>query len=286
MDWALWKVRCGSVFRYFRVHIPHALYQSRYSLQSFAKFLFKRIVRVDPPYLASVITALLLPWFSTLIPGFRGTSPPFEPLHWLAHLAYLNVYFNYPWLNEVYWTLAIEFQFYLLIGLTIPLIVAEKRSVRLVSLVVLLCFLYVIRSPVHITGYIHYFALGIVLFQSRAKLLSRSMWWSISACLLIWALKSEGVAGAVAAGLTVVVICMEPASVPVLEWLGAISYTLYLFDYPILRRVIHLGLRFGESELWRFGLLLGATAVTLFVSRLLYLAIEKPSQEFASAIRY
>ncbi|MEQ1949301.1 MAG: acyltransferase [Bryobacteraceae bacterium] len=265
--------------------IPYSLFRASYTLRSIPKFLLKRLVRVDPPYIASIVVAILLPWVSTLIPGFRGTAPPLLPAQWLAHLAYLNVYFHYPWLNDVYWTLAIEFQFYLLIGLLFPVLVARNNIVRVGSLCAV-GLLYLYRSPVHLSGYIHYFMVGIALFQYRVGLLSRTIWWLVTISLLMWAAGSEGVAGAIAASMSAAAISSELPPIPFLEWLGALSYTLYLFHYPILRRIVHLGLRLDNSDIWRLGLMVIATAVTVACSRALYLMIEKPSQEMAAKIQY
>ena len=39
-----------------------------------------------------------------------------DPCPGVLHLGYVNVFFGYPWLNPCYWTLAIELQYYLLVG--------------------------------------------------------------------------------------------------------------------------------------------------------------------------
>ena len=39
----------------------------------------------------------------------------------LAHLGYINVFFGMPWFQMSYWSLAIEFQYYLFVGLAFAL---------------------------------------------------------------------------------------------------------------------------------------------------------------------
>ncbi|MEO7214811.1 hypothetical protein [Mucilaginibacter sp.] len=43
----------------------------------------------------------------------------------LSHLAYLNNFTGAPYINPVYWTLGIEFQFYLFVALAFPVIVSK-----------------------------------------------------------------------------------------------------------------------------------------------------------------
>jgi peptidoglycan/LPS O-acetylase OafA/YrhL len=106
--------------------IPYALHRAGYQLKQYGTFVLKRVVRLDPPYLATIALIIPLGYFSAMAPGFQG--PPFtvSTSQVLLHLAYLNVFFGGNWLNPVFWTLAIEFQYYLLVGLLYPFI-SHKR---------------------------------------------------------------------------------------------------------------------------------------------------------------
>ena len=97
--------------------IPYALHRSSYRVTDYGRFILKRIIRLDPPYLVGILIVIALGYASSATPGFSG--PPFEPslAQVVLHLGYVNVLFGYPWLNPVYWTLAIELQYYLLVGL-------------------------------------------------------------------------------------------------------------------------------------------------------------------------
>ncbi|HEY0172641.1 MAG TPA: acyltransferase family protein, partial [Pyrinomonadaceae bacterium] len=71
--------------------IPYSLYRTGYRLNDYPRFLYKRIVRLDPPYLLSIALILLVGYLATLAPGFNGV--PFQPSakQILLHLGYLNV---------------------------------------------------------------------------------------------------------------------------------------------------------------------------------------------------
>jgi peptidoglycan/LPS O-acetylase OafA/YrhL len=113
--------------------IPYALQRSGYKLKNYPIFLVKRITRLDPPYIASIVLVIAVTFFFTFSPHYSGGKFAIDPVGLLLHLGYLNVIFHYPWLNPVYWTLAIEFQYYLLVGLIFSLISNKHRVVRLLT---------------------------------------------------------------------------------------------------------------------------------------------------------
>ena len=52
--------------------LPYALHKAGYQPADFFRFMWKRILRLDPPYLVCIVVVLGLNFASTLIPGFRG----------------------------------------------------------------------------------------------------------------------------------------------------------------------------------------------------------------------
>jgi peptidoglycan/LPS O-acetylase OafA/YrhL len=79
--------------------IPLSMTRSGYSP---AKFILRRLVRLEPVYLVSV--ALVI--FSAIILSpFNGVPIP-PGLSWsaLLHVAYIAPWFETAWLNPVYWS--------------------------------------------------------------------------------------------------------------------------------------------------------------------------------------
>ena len=70
-----------------------------------------------------------------MAPGFQGRPIDWTPAQIAGHLGYLNTFLGLAWLNPVYWSLAIEFQFYILIGLAMPALVAARPAARLAAIV-------------------------------------------------------------------------------------------------------------------------------------------------------
>jgi peptidoglycan/LPS O-acetylase OafA/YrhL len=68
--------------------IPLSLYGKDYQLRDFPMFIMRRLVRLEPPYLASIGLGLILWHASSVAPGFRGTDPSYSLPQVLGHLFY------------------------------------------------------------------------------------------------------------------------------------------------------------------------------------------------------
>ena len=53
--------------------IPYSLYQKKYQIKSYFKFLVKRITRLDPPYLLGIIGIFLLSYVAQFSPFSEGS---------------------------------------------------------------------------------------------------------------------------------------------------------------------------------------------------------------------
>ena len=89
-----------------------------YSWKLTGKFISKRLIRIEPPYIISIALAIAAHYI------FVANYQP-DWFNILCHFAYINNFTNQPYLNPVYWTLGIEFQFYIFIALFFPLLVSK-----------------------------------------------------------------------------------------------------------------------------------------------------------------
>lgn len=67
--------------------IPYSLAGSArpFRISDFPAFLFRRIVRLEPPYLASIALTIVLNYMSSLSPMFNGASPLIDPFQLVFH---------------------------------------------------------------------------------------------------------------------------------------------------------------------------------------------------------
>ena len=205
--------------------------------------------------------------------------PPVQSVSQLtAHFLYLNSFFNYEWVNPVYWTLALEFQYYLLIGLCFPLLVDTRKHVWLGTCLVL-CFLGMIPGAVWVFHWLPLFLLGIATFFFRVNRISRLVYLLSLALLGLLACHVFDITIALAGLVTASIITFVDFSSKWLLQLGAISYSLYLVHYPVGRIVLSTAKHFNSVYPFRWLVVFGTIVFSLFAAWVLYRIIEKPAQQ-------
>jgi peptidoglycan/LPS O-acetylase OafA/YrhL len=120
--------------------------------------------------------------------------------------------------------------------------------------------------------YLPLFFAGLACLEVFQRAASVTVVWAITALTGIIFWRMGGVA-AVASLATVAGILFIPRSTPVLDWLGAVSYSLYLIHVPIGCKAVNLGRRYTDSA-W---VPVAAMALCLIAAHLFFRAVEQPS---------
>ena len=266
--------------------IPYSLYRGGYGWSDFPIFVCKRILRLDPPYLAAIALTFLIWFVASHAPGYQGAPFHFSLLQLLLHLGYINAFFGYPWILDVFWTLAIEFQYYLLMALLFPVLVGSTLWGSISTMFVMCALGLLLPLPNLVFHYWFLFLLGILTFYLRARILTARPY----AILLVIAYVGTGMTvGWSAAGVglaTALTIAFVNISYPLFRVLGGISYSLYLIHIPVGQRVVNLGLRYTHSYYAELMLLVAAIATSLAAACLLYQLVEKPARRWSSRLNY
>jgi len=266
--------------------IPYSMYRGRFSFGKIGLFLGKRFIRIEPPYILSIIMVVSLNWISTLSPYYKGAPFQIDSTALALHLGYLNAFFEFPWVNDVYWTLAIEFQYYILIALIFPLLIHPKKWIAYLTLTIFGMLGFFITRHSLIFNYGFLFIVGILLFQFRIGYLEKSHFGAmLLIALLIIFIKFDH-RYLIAALLPYFFITYFIFNDRISKFLGNISYSIYLIHIPIGGRIINLTETFIQNELLRSLFVFVALAVSIFAAWVFYRIIEKPSQELAKRINY
>ncbi|HVS95275.1 MAG TPA: acyltransferase [Puia sp.] len=264
--------------------IPYSMMRANYRTPDFFRFLLKRVVRIEPPYMLILVLTVAFLWLrSRTVAG-----DPF-PVTWqqvALHVGYLIPFSGYDWLSIVFWTLAIEFQFYLFFSLAFRAFTGPGVWRWLISALLIAIhwihpldtqFLY--WSPIFLMGI--YLALG-----KMKKIASSEMFAALGILAVVGFLKFGPVVDLFAL-TSVAAIYFEPViRSRVLDFLGNISYSLYLSHTLIAFAVINIGIRYTRSPYQRVFFVALAVTATLLFSWLLYLFVERPAKKWASAIKY
>ena len=266
--------------------IMYAMFHGGYTLSRVHKFLAKRLIRLEPPYIVSIAVVLVLMYVSTLMPTYRGK--PFNPDWWnvLGHLGYVNAFTGEKWLQDVYWSLAIEFEFYLGLALLFPLLINKNKWISWLAMSGLLAMSFIPTEGTHVFSYLPFFAMGILLSLYKVGHYNKIEFFVF--LLITTALCYHGFNYVLCAlGLVTIAVIRFLKTVPQpLAWLGKISYSLYLLHIPIGGRIINISETLIKNPDLRVVMVFVAIAVCLVCSYLFYKIVEKPFQKLSKKMTY
>jgi peptidoglycan/LPS O-acetylase OafA/YrhL len=260
-----------------------------YTMRSASLFLARRITRLEPPYILSVLLVVSLGFASSLAPGFAGAAPEVDFLQLVSHLIYIAPLVGEDWLQPVYWTLAYEFVFYVSMAILFPFVAVSGRALgfALFAFVLLVgCWVGAVPSLALL------FIVGIAVY--------RCFWLkdgTFSGCLvaifalIVIALKGQG-AAAIVGGVTGLLIIGARAFKfgtgyfsRALIWLASISYSLYLLHVPIGGRVVNLGRRWIEGPWQELALSLLALVICLVAAWVFHKVVEVPAHALSRRVK-
>ena len=271
----------------FVIPLSLAKLQTRYTLRQFPQFMVRRVLRLEPPYLISVALVIFLWLISALFPFFKGAPFEFNFGQIFAHLFYLIPLTDFDWIQPVYWSLAWEFIFYIVMGLIFPTVGRDDQNLTW-------CIAAIAVGLLTVSGFLPIrvllFIIGVALYRvelvssfiredQRVQLVSNLIVILISGLIISREDMQIALVAISAAGLIHLFRRYE-APFFLHRWLirlGACSYSLYLTHIPIGGRIVNLGRRFIDGALSEFILSMFALLVCLVFAWLFMLVVERPA---------
>jgi exopolysaccharide production protein ExoZ len=188
------------------------------------------------------------------------------------------------WINPVFQTLKVEFQFYILIGLLIPLI--KKHTVYLLGISILL-LLAGIFTLEHNTVFVNapYFLLGLSAFYIFEYGWNWTHATLLALCLLgllnfyVWQDLFAGIIG-------FSMVLWLPRKMKFLKFSGKISYSFYLIHGLIGGSFLYFYTDSYLFENYPYLMVIFALLLSWIGAFLIYFCIEKPSIRISKKIRY
>lgn len=282
---AMWGLYVFFIFSGFI--LPYSLYNSGYQIKHYHRFLWKRLIRIEPPYLLSILIIVLLSYLAQLSPNH--TSKPIEllNLHMLYNVSYLVDIVNDSWLNVVFWSLAIELQFYLVVGIIYPLIVHSKRIYRYLLLLPLAILSYFFQDDAYVFHYFTFFLVGIVLFQFYIKLIPVYEFLILSLGLTILLTIQHHWGGLICSIFAVFGTLYLQKPWKPLMFMGTISYSLYLLHIPVgTDAFVQFFQNYLSSTEAKIVLAVLGFLFSIACSWIFYRLIELPFKNLAKKVRY
>ena len=260
--------------------IPLAMNWSKFQYRDSWSFLIRRMIRLYPVFAIVAVGTLLCSTYGSSLLGYGGGE---SGLTWYRALANFTLTCNLlgeSWYLPVFWTLAIEAQYYVLIVLSFPLLVHREAWVRVLTLLAWICVSYLVGYTETVFSWTALFGMGILIFLYREKKISP---WLFVGLLALAAFSHQETRNLTSAGVGILTaLCVLWSPDIRAKWLvklGTISYSLYLLHLTIGGAVLmHISL-LPEQWQWVNHQALGialSLAVSVAVSILFYKYIELP----------
>jgi len=269
--------------------IPYSLVGKNYRVAGIFAYLKKRIVRITPPAYISLLL-IIGQWYfiDTFINHNTRYTGALSVSQLVHNLIFTIPFTHYPWISTLFWTLAIEFQFYLFIGLLFHYLFSQ-RVIWFVSILGLTVAASALPGTQPI-GFLHYsslFALGglaLLWQQQRLSLPACGGVFLVFGGLAYWQL---GIYAALLGIGTAIALNAFTFRIPVLSALGKISYSLYLAHGIIATTAefVMVKLLAPSTDARKLALTAACLLLAIGGSYLFYTFVEKPFLRLASQPR-
>lgn len=304
--------------------IAYSVRDARINLGYVTNYALRRSIRLDPPYWTTIAVVVLVHAVFHLHLGFDSPmdvpSPMETPLSWqlfLAHALYLQNILGFDNLSAGFWTLCIEVQFYLLyvIGMGIAQRIsitddrdaggAQPLAVLALFAPIALLSLFVWNldrgweagRDYWITHFFCMFFLGCAAWWTLDRQVPAAVFWGyvgLMAGRLLWHWSLD-LAMALIAGISIYLLgetgrLGTALNLRPIQYLGRISYSLYLIHFPVAHVVTTLGyehMSYNRSLTpWgAAGWLLAALLASVACAHALYTFVEAPSIRLAAWLK-
>lgn len=261
--------------------ITASLSRRNFHLKNFFSFLTRRWLRMEIPYIASILIYLFIS-FAWSVYGHTTFSVNLE--RFLHHLIYSTHLVGLEWYNEIYWTLAIEFQFYILIALLFTLIVNTSMWMRYSILFALAVSAFIFQNNGLVFHYLPFFLLGIVLYLQQDDLRFKDLNRLILFLLIIQISFSFGELTAIYVALAVFLIAQPMSATSLFSRFGKISFSFYLLHGAIGGNIIYFGAKYIHGDTQRIFLVVVAIVFSILGSLIFYRFVEKPALHLSKLI--
>jgi peptidoglycan/LPS O-acetylase OafA/YrhL len=262
--------------------IPYALMQSKFTLNNYFRFLLKRFIRLHPPYVLSMLLTGLV------VLGYAiWYWKPFEiDFHRIAaHLLFIIPWSEKEWFNAIYWTLALEFQYYIVIALIFPLLVRNKWSAWITLAAFMLSGIFIPDKRI-VLHFAPVFAMGVALFLWKEKIFSGKDILLLAALAILQTYFHISPATAITISCTTLVIAYVNWESRLTNWLGEISYSVYLTHGFSGGQLLYFTARYVDGFAPSLLLMLASMALSVLFAWLFWYLIEVPSIEWSKQVKY
>lgn len=263
--------------------IPLSLIKSDYSLRHWKNFIVKRFIRIEPPYLVAVGIGIFYLFIRNYIPGTveNDLTPSFTTI--LMHIGYLIPFFEgHNWISPVFWTLAVEFQYYLALSVLFPLVLSSKLAVRIIFYAIFIGAGFLALPDGLFPHWAPYFLAGIVYILWLKQKIGNAEYWILN---IVLAPCIYSLLGGVDLGIAIVSLMtihyFANFKTKITLFLGKISYSLYLLHAMVGGAFVNYLSHIYTATYQKVIIVLIGFGISVISAYFLYRFVEKPSHNYA-----
>lgn len=259
------------------------LERSNFQLKDFGRFMLRRIIRLQVPLLACVLLILAINGMFAL---YNGVPLDFSWSQFVANISLTANFASEKWYNDIFWTLAIELQFYLFIGLTFLLIRNHLFQWLLGLGIVAFALNYCFDTRGIFVEFASYFIIGIAMYRFHQN---KFALWQVSILVIIGIVDfqlNQQFHYYLSSVLFIPIILFVNKRSRILEFAGEISFSFYLIHGAVGGLFLYFTARHANQIWSKIALLLFALLISYFAAYLFYRLIEKTSAGLVKTISY
>ncbi|MFK7787425.1 MAG: acyltransferase family protein [Crocinitomicaceae bacterium] len=259
------------------------LERSNYQLRNYGHFLLKRVIRLQLPLLACVLLILCI---NAVFQWYNGIPFTFSWNQFLSNITLTANFTGEAWYNPIFWTLSIELQFYVFIGLTF-LLIRKSPFPWLLGLSVLAfalnCFCDTRGTVVEFGSY---FTIGISMYLFHQKRFELIYILILSAIGILDFQVNQAPLYYISSVLFIPIILFLSFRSRIIEFAGEVSFSFYLIHGAVGGLFLYFTARYADQFWQKLGLLIIALLISYAVGYIFYLLIEKTSARLGKKITY
>ena len=282
--------------------IAHSLRRGLHSLGAFATFLVRRVIRLTPPYWAAIGLAIAMNGLASVVnhKSFAPGGGALSPARIASHLVYLEGLLRYHYINDVFWTLTIEMQFYVVLALFLLAGgVATRIHPAAFEVLVWVAGAAAVAGSrfggdhqVTFVPTFYSFFLGVVVYWAWTNRISQLIVPVFASSLIVlFAQRSDAfLAASVLTGLALAAAAWSGRglsrwlSARPLQFLGRTSYSLYLVHVPVQGAALVAVTRaLGTGPAAVVTAAVVSTAVSLVAAAAFWPIVERPAMRWSRA---
>jgi peptidoglycan/LPS O-acetylase OafA/YrhL len=272
--------------------MPLSLDRVEYRISDFFVFMGKRILRLNPPMIVSACVVAFTSWSMIDNDLYNG---------WQLLLASATLtapFFDFPWVNDIYWTLFVEMQYYIYIALAYPILTSKVVHLRRCAVIFLLATSFLSlgmegnSAKSNLPFHLPVFLMGYYLYMRSVSRIKESEFWiGLITCAAVGAyltgiLHSLGFRIVLTALATSLTIRFAQDGFKTIGKIGTVSYSLYLMHWPVISTLCFFMGGLLQNEVGSLIVFAIIQLTSIAIAFLFFSTIERPALKWSKMLSY